>query len=85
MSTGFIGTRWSTAVNGSESAAGFRRKVLEIPDYCRAEITDSGLSSRCLIRDPTLLTPADLAKPEFKNNWPDPYSGRHWPYARWIP
>jgi RHS repeat-associated protein len=56
----------------------------KIPDYCKGTVTDSGLDTTCLIRSPTKLTADDLSSGEFSGNWPDPYTGRFWPYGLWL-
>ena len=78
--------------DGIYSPPGTKNPVcLKIPNNCSASTDASGRTSvKCDWRRfdplgrgrPRIVGSADLGNPPFLN-WPDPYSGRNWPYPSW--
>jgi hypothetical protein len=73
-------------VDGIYSPPGSGKQcVVKIPDFCRATVDETGkVIVRCLIKPPGGLGPGDLGGRDFQN-WPNPYTGRKWPYEPWDP
>jgi RHS repeat-associated protein len=79
-------------VDGVYSPPGTGKQcAVKIPDNCRATIDENcNLRVVCVylphpkFQDPTSLGPPALGGKAFKN-WPDPYTGRQWPFDPWDP
>lgn len=61
---------------------------VKIPDNCIAWVNSKGeLKVVCLVpsfRRPEVLSPPAFGSAGFQN-WPDPYTGRNWPWTPWDP